>query len=173
MGLTQYYFVELRQAPALYATILTAQEIIENKAAIFSCAKAFREDASKLMLQLSRTFDFDINKLEPWPAYISETRYNKKGILDHEWTFYVHGSHCRFESSITGQIVEVRYTERPEFGCLDGYFFYNYMLTTNEFRSLAIWFADYTNVYDAIQVLSQEGTFTRVKSNVRDYIIAL
>jgi hypothetical protein len=140
---------------------LTAQEIIKNKESIYLCAKAFRQDANTLMHQLAQKFDFNINDCGAWPESVYKTRHNNKGILDVEWTFYIHGSHCRFDNIKTGQVVEIRYTEKPEFGYLDGFFFYNYMQTTARFKTLADWFIESSNVYEAIEVLSNEGTLAK------------
>lgn len=158
----------------MYTTILTVQEIIANKDSIYLCAKAFRNDANKLMLQLSQKFDFNINNCGAWPTPVYKTNHNNKGILNKEWTFYLHGSHCRFDNLKTGQAVEVLYTEKPEFGFLDSFFFYTYMQTTNKFKNLANWFMNDTNVYDAIQILSEEGTLIKKPGVLSDtYILAL
>jgi hypothetical protein len=140
---------------------LTVQEIIANKESIYSCAKAFREDAITLMLQLSYQFDFDLNHCGAWPEPVYNTNHYNKGMLNTEWTFYLHGAHCRFDNLKTGQAVEVRYTDKPEFGCLDGFFFYHYMQTTERFKDLADWFISYGNVYDALEILINEGTLTK------------
>lgn len=145
---------------------MTVQEIIENKERIYLCAKAFREDATSLMKQLAVTFDFDISECGDWPEPVGKTKYNNKGQLNSDWTFYLHGSHCRFDNVITGQAVEVRFTDKPEFGFLDGFFFYNYMQTTDRFKDLADWFKEELNVYDAIDILVEEGILTR-RTDVR------
>lgn len=82
-------------------------------------------------------------------------------MLTPEWTFYFHGAHCRFDNLQTGQVIEVKHTEKPEFGCLDGFFFYTYMQTTEQFKPLADWFADHLNVYKALEILVEEGTLTK------------
>lgn len=142
---------------------LTTQEIIENKVNIYLCAKEFRSDASLLMLKLSQKFNFNLNDCGAWPEPVYKARRNCKGILNSEWTFFLHGSHCCFENLLNGQIVEVLYTEKPEFGFLDGFFFYNYMQTTDKFKDLAGWFINYRSVYDAIEILSEEGTLSKIK----------
>lgn len=141
--------------------MLKVQEILANKDSIYLCAKAFRNDANTLMLQLSQMFCFDINDCGAFPLSVYKTNYYKKGILDNDWTFYIHGSHCRFDNLKTGQIVEVRYTEKPEFGFLDGFFFFDYMQSTEKFKDLANWFGNYLNVYEAIELLSDEGILTK------------
>ncbi|GAB2805830.1 hypothetical protein GCM10027043_00610 [Ferruginibacter profundus] len=156
------------------ANILTAREIITNKEIIYQCAKAFRTDANTLMLALAREFDFSIDDCGAWPSSVYNTSHNNKGILNREWTFYLHGSHCRFDNLHTGQAVEVLYTEKPEFGILNGFFFYKYMQTTEEFKGLAARFIDYLNVYKAIDILCKEDILTKIPGNgPTSYIIAL
>ena len=157
------------------ATILTVQEIIANKENIYSCAKAFREDANTLMVQLSQKFNFNLNDCGAWPTAVYKTDFYKKGMLNAEWTFFLHGSHCRFDNLQTGQAVEVYYTEKPEFGRLDGFFFYNYMQTTNTFNNLARWFNNHVNVNKALEILSSEGTLTKKRKSIGsgNYVVAL
>lgn len=116
------------------------------------------------MLQLSQKFDFNINDCGAWPSPVYKTNCNNKGILNEEWTFYLHGSHCRFDNLKNGKTVEVRYTEKPEFGCLDGFFFYNYMQTTDRFKDLASWFIDHINVCDALDILVDKGILKKNQS---------
>jgi len=80
--------------PHIYTTILTVKDIIQNKERFYLCAKSFREDANSLMLQLADKFDFDVNDCGAWPTSVAKTNYNEKGVLNLEWTFYLHGSHC-------------------------------------------------------------------------------
>ena len=126
------------------------------------------------MLQLSQTFDFDLNNCGAWPITVYKTSYKNKGILNADWTFYLHGSHCRFDNLKTGQAIEVQYTEKPEFGCLDAFFFYTYMQTTDRFKELANWFINHINVYNAIKILVEEGVLTKKSSTMfGSYIVAL
>ncbi len=147
--------------------------IINNKAAIFECAKAFRQDANFLMTELLKDFGYDVESNDVFSKEMYAHKYNNKGIFREDWTYYFHGAHCKFENLQTGQIVELRYTTKTEFGFLDGFFFYNYMLTTNRFKELAAWFLDYLNVYRAIEILEQEGVLVRITNDYIDGVIAL
>lgn len=73
---------------------------------------------------MSETFHINLQTLER----IGELKYKKsnkqRGSLNDEWTYFLHGAECRFDNVRTGQIVEVIITTFPEFGALDGYFFY-------------------------------------------------
>jgi hypothetical protein len=140
---------------------LTVQEILANKESIYACAKAFREDANALMLQLSREFNFNLNEYEEWPTTVFKTNYKNKGMMNGGWTFYFHGSHCHFHNLNTGQVVEVKYIEKTEFGCVDGFFLYTYMQTTERFKDRAKWFNHHRAVYEALDILVEEGTLTK------------
>lgn len=142
---------------------MTKQQILDNKEKIYKCAKSFRDTANKLMLSLSTTYNFDLETFDDF-IYTLRKSHKNKGVLDENWTYFFHGSECRFENIQTGQIVEIIYVNKPEFGYLDGYFFYNYMLTTQQFKKLAVWFENYLNVWNAIEILSQEGTFTKMET---------
>jgi hypothetical protein len=48
------------------------------------------------------------------------------------------------------------------------------MKTTDRFKDLAEWFVNYINVYNAIEILTQEGVLTEIKGDILgNYIIAL
>ena len=162
------------QSPeTLCAIKMTAEDIIEHKNEIVRCAEAFRCDANYLMTELSTDFNFSLAEGLGFPKDIYGHKYNNQGIFRKEWAYYFHGSHCRFENLTTGQVVELNYTMRPEFGYLSGFFFYNYMATTERFRDLAEWFKSDTNVYTAIDLLADMGILTKVTSLTLNYIIAL
>jgi hypothetical protein len=115
------------------------------------------------MEKMSVIFNINLETLDG----LHELKYKKstkqRGRLNNEWNYYLHGAECQFENIITGQIVEVIIIEKPEFGFLDTYFFYNYMATTERFKKLATWFNnDYLNVGKAIEILAREGTLTKL-----------
>jgi hypothetical protein len=143
---------------------MTSEDIIKNKEIILECAKAFREDANNLMIELSKDFNFSLGATETFAREVYAHKYNNKGIFRKEWTYYFHGAECRFENINTGQIVEMIIITKPEFGFLDGYFFYNYMASTEKFKELASWFENHTNVWEAVRILADEKILTRVPS---------
>lgn len=152
---------------------MTSRQILDNKEQIYECAKSFREEANRLMQCLATTFNFQVETFDGFRSTLRKSHKNK-GVLNENWTYFFHGAECQFENIVTKQVVEVIYINRPEFGYLDGYFFYNYMLTTKEFNNLATWFENYLNVWRAIEILSDEGTLTKVNSiNSNRNVVAL
>jgi len=108
-------------------------------------------------------FSIDLKTLDG----LSELKYKKnnkqRGVLNEEWNYFFHGAECKFENIRTGQIVEIIIITRPEFGCLDGYFLFNYMTTTSKFNKLTGHFGkNYLNVWKAIDVLADEGILTKL-----------
>jgi hypothetical protein len=141
---------------------MTSKNIIENELRILECAKAFRRDANALMEELSKDFNFSLDSTAIFPSEVYCHKYNNKGIFRNEWTYYFHGSECRFDNLKTGQVVEFIIVAKPEFGFLDGYFFYNYMATTHGFKDIADWFVNSSNVWTAIEVLADKGSLKRM-----------
>ena len=145
---------------------ISTKKIIENKNEIYFCAKAFRQDAMELMNKMAVTFDINLETLDGLHELKFIKSVKQRGKLDNEWNYYLHGAECQFKNIATEQIVEVIIVEKPEFGYLDTYFFYNYMVTTKRFKELANWFDnDYLKVGKAIDILAREGTLT-IKINI-------
>jgi hypothetical protein len=141
---------------------MTSKDIIENELRILECAKAFRQDANALMEELSKDFNFSLASTEIFPKEVYYHKYNNKGTFRNEWTYYFHGSECRFDNLKTGQVIEFIIMAKPEFGFLDGYFFYNCMATTDGFKDVAEWFVNSTNVWTAIEILAGKGSLKRI-----------
>ena len=150
-------------------------EILKLKDEIYECARSFRQDAILLMQLMSDKFSIDLETLDGLHELKFKKSNKQRGKLTDEWNYYLHGAECQFENTRTKQIVEIIIITRPEFGCLDGYFFYNYMTTTDKFKSLAHSLDnDYINVCKAIDLLTKEGILTRMPHlNVDRNIIAL
>lgn len=140
---------------------LTSTDFIRNEIAIIECARSFREDANILMNALAKDFNFSLEVDSVFPRDIYRHKYNNKGALRNDRTYYFHGAECRFDNLSTGQVVELIYVTKPEFGYLDGYFFYNYMVTTAKFKDLANWFGDSRNVWIAMETLADRDILTR------------
>lgn len=152
---------------------MTEKEILDKQNEIIDCARLFRHDANHLMNELAKDFDFSLAADGIFPEDIYHHKYNNKGVFREEWVYYFHGSECRFEHLKTGQVVELIYITKPEFGFLDGYFFYNYMSTTGKFKELANWFGDHMNVWTAIELLADRNILNRnLPANTQRNIIA-
>lgn len=137
-------------------------QILQKKLELYECAKAFRQDANFLMGLMADTFGIDLHTLDGLQE-LKRKSLKQRGKLNEDWNYYLHGAECQFENVKTKQVVEVIVVTKPEFGYLDCYFLYNYMSTTDRFKSLATFFNnDYLNICKAIDLLALERILTRV-----------
>ncbi|MGN7413928.1 DUF6896 domain-containing protein [Paenibacillus sp. SAF-068] len=60
--------------------------------------------------------------------------------LTGNWYFDVHGEHCMFKNTETGQTLEVALGSPADVGNMDPYFFYNFIKTTPELAHLTSYF---------------------------------
>lgn len=151
---------------------MTTQRILEFKDAIYYCAKDFRHDANALMTQLAAEYNFKIQQSISFPKEVYR-HYNDKGIFKGEWSYFFHGSHCRFEHLNIGQVLEVFFVCSPEFGYIDPYFFLVYIMTTEKHK----WLKDVLNeenVLLAIDLLIKEGLLTKIENSIwKNLILAV
>ena len=141
---------------------MTIQGILEFTEAIYGCAKEFREDANSMMAQLASEFKFKIQPSISFPKKVYR-HYNNKGTFNGEWSFYFHGSHCRFEHLNTGQVLEVLYIFSPEFGYIDPFFFLVYIKTTEKHKWLEEVLNE-ENVHFVFELLVKEGVLTKTEN---------
>jgi len=79
---------------------------------------------------------------------------NGKNELSDNWCFDVHGEHCLFTNKKTKQELEVYLSNKENIGNLDPYFFYRFLLTTNEFNHLTKYFeSPFKDMSDFFKVL--------------------
>jgi hypothetical protein len=153
---------------------LDSKEIFKRKQEVYACAKSFRQDAIKLMNLMAETFDINLQNLDGLYEVKHKKGKNQRGKLNEAWVYHLHGAECRFENSVTGQVVEVIVVTHPEFGYLDSYFFFEYMQTTERFQLLAHWFGNHKNVYKALELLAIDGILTKNSSvGINRNIVAL
>ena len=129
--------------------------LFEYKEALYECAKTFRHDANFMMSQLAAEYNFEIKKGISFPREIYK-HYNNKVIFRNEWSFFFHGGNCRFDNLNTGQILDIKFTNSPEFGHIDPYFFFLYMTTTDKFKGLEKVVTE-DNIMEAVNMLLAEG----------------
>ncbi|NMI06464.1 hypothetical protein HF638_20995 [Paenibacillus sp. SZ31] len=65
---------------------------------------------------------------------------NGEEELTENWFFDVHGEHCLFQNTETGQTLEVSLGSPKDVGNMDPYFFYNFIKTTPELAYLTSYF---------------------------------
>jgi hypothetical protein len=65
---------------------------------------------------------------------------NGQTTLSGDWWYDVHGEHCLFQNTVTGQELEVSLGTEASLGNLDPYFFYQFLNSTESLRHLAAHF---------------------------------
>ena len=142
---------------------ISNEEILQKKFELYECAKAFRQDAHYLMGLMAKTFGINLETLDGLYELKHKQSNKGRGRLNEIWNYYFHGAECQFENIKTGQVVEAIIVTKPEFGYLDCFFLYNYMVTTDRFKTLAVFFNnDYHNICKAIDLLVFEGLLTKI-----------
>ena len=97
----------------------------------------YRNDGKKLMFELGKKYDLDIENKEDYEKLIS--RGNKeiprRGSLSKRWNYGFHGGECGFYNKKHQQQVEVVLSNSPEFGHIDSWFLLSYMKSTEEYKN--------------------------------------
>jgi hypothetical protein len=95
-----------------------------------------------------------INKLlcetdQPEKTAIAQGQYHEirnadllsgQTTLSGNWWYDVHGAHCLFQNTVTGQMLEVSLGNESSPGNLDPYFFHQFLRSTESLRHLAAHF---------------------------------
>lgn len=83
--------------------------------------------------------------------------------LTGNWYFDVHGEHCMFKNTETGQTLEVFLGSPADVGNMDPYFFYNFIKTTPELAHLTSYFENpFKDMLDLFERLEAEHLLIHV-----------
>lgn len=99
----------------------------------------YRTQGKKLMSELGKKFNLDINHLEEYQELISRINDNipRKGKLSERWNYYFHGGQCGFYNRKHKQQVEIVLSNPPEFGHIDAWFLLTFMQSTERYKNEA------------------------------------
>jgi hypothetical protein len=103
------------------------------KQAIFD----YRNEGKKLMDELGKKYNLDINNHENYIQLISQSNDNipRKGELSKNWYYSFHGGECGFYNKKSKQSIEVVLSNPPKFGHIDAWFLMNYMQSTEKYKN--------------------------------------
>ena len=103
------------------------------KQAIFD----YRIQGKKLMFELGKKFELDINNLEEYEKLISRSNENipRKGKLSERWNYYFHGRECGFYNKKHKQQIEVVLSNPPEFGHINAWFLHSFIESTERYKN--------------------------------------
>jgi hypothetical protein len=152
------------------AKLLSDKEIEENQDFFEQCAKDYRQLSEILLYKLVDSLDLNLNKNFPMQTF-NKLKGNKRqaGKVEN-WRYYVHGFHCGFENTKTGQLIEVPLIFGLEFGDLDPYFFSRFIKTTPKYKPLPVEiYEDYADGVRINEKMISLGKFERINSNVENH----
>lgn len=154
----------------IIAKLITDEEIEINQNFFEQCAKDYRNLAEKLLFKLVGELDLKLNRDFPMQTF-NELKRDKRQIGKVEdWRYYVHGFHCGFENTKTGQLIEVPLVFGLEFGDLDPYFFSKFIKSTPNYRPLPVdIFEDYADGVRINEKMISLGKFERISSNIGNH----
>src|SRR5690606_16680860 len=88
---------------------------------------------------------------------------NGEENLSGNWSFWVHGEHCKFENTKTGQTLEVSLGNQDSIKNLDPCFFYNFLKTTENLKHLTTYFNDpFKDTCDFFEALEEQQVLIHV-----------
>jgi hypothetical protein len=152
------------------AKLITDKEIEDNQDFFEQCAKDYRQLGEELLCELVDKLDLKLNKDFPMETFNQLKRDKRQIGKLKDWRYFVHGFHCGFENTKTGQIIEVPLVFGQEFGDLDPYFFSKYIKSTQKYKPLPVEiFEDYADGVRINEKMISLGKFERISSNVGNH----
>jgi hypothetical protein len=144
---------------------VSTASILARKEELYQCAKAFRQQGFHLISLLYDALAIAPAKRHDWRYFMQLKMRHPRGQVDAVWTYYLHGYECQFHNTRTGQLVEVIIANLPECGCLDAWFFMQYIHTTKQFAELDQWLGNkYENANKALTILGKAGALKQLAS---------
>jgi hypothetical protein len=152
------------------AKLITDKEIEDNQDFFEQCAKDYRQLGEELLFKLVHKLDLKLNKCFPMQTFNELKRDKRSNGKVEGWNYYLHGFHCGFENSKTGQLIEVPLVFGLEFGDLDPYFFSIFIKSTKKYRPLPVdIFEDYEDGVRINERMIKLGKFERISSNIGNH----
>lgn len=133
-----HHIAAYRDEPIIFVSKLISDDDIISHASFFErCARDFRALATQLVTGLAMHFGEVIDPENAMNTFGKIRRKSPKGTVG-DWTYRIHGAHCSFTSTKTGQTLEVYLKTQLEFGILDPYYFVEYIKTTDRYHPLPV-----------------------------------
>lgn len=152
------------------AKLISDKEIEDNQDFFEQCAKDYRQLGEKLLFKLIDKLDLKLNEEFPMETFNELQRDKRQMGKVEDWKYFVHGFHCGFENTKTGQLIEVSLVFGREFGALDPYFFSKFIKSTSKYKPLPVAiFEDYADGVRINEKMISLGKFERISSNVGNH----
>lgn len=144
---------------------ITLEEIIENKDFFLKCAQDYKKLASKLIHELSRYLKINLAP-DPFVAlkHLKSSPNKVKGSLN-GWNYKIHGFHCGFKHTTSGQEIDVSLINKMNFGALDPFFYSRFIISTVEYHPLPLPIFDtYLEGKLILETLEKSNNLIRIDS---------
>jgi len=145
------------------ARLITDKEIEDHQDFFEMCAQDYRALSEYLIFKLANRCKIEIDEKTPMESFYKlQSDERQTGSLGH-WRYFLHGIHCGFAHTITGQAIEVCLVYGYEFGSLDPYFFTRFIKSTPHYKPLPVpLYEDHGDGFRIIEKMLSLGRFERV-----------
>ena len=147
--------------------LITDQEIEKHQYFFETCAKDYRNLATKLINEFANKHKIKIDEKYPMNTLCHTDKFGYKPIGEmNDWRYAFHGIHCAFTNLKTGQRIEVPLNYGLEFGQLDPYFFIGFIQSSKEYQPLPIQMhCNYADGQKILNKMVQLERFEYINSN--------
>ena len=125
----------------------------------------FEKTAKKLIEKLLTEFGIEIEKQNPFNKFISIENNLQKGNISENWSYWFHGDACEFENSETKQFVYVKINRNGNYGVIDNYNLYKFILTTKSLEYVTHNVESETKFNEIIMELEKENIIINIDEN--------
>lgn len=110
----------------------------ETEKLVIQVIVSFNKKANELINLLAERFSLDLKSPGPFNKLLNRKTELWKGELEGDWTYRFHGDACSFENSITKQFLDVKINRDNDYGAINDFYLYQFMLTTKELKHVTI-----------------------------------
>jgi len=144
--------------------LITEDEIVAHAAFFEQCAKDYKKLATHLIHALAAHFNETIDPENAMNTFGKYKRSRQTGVMG-GWEYRLHGAHCGFKNSETGQAIEVYLITSLEFGVLEPSFFVGFINTTGSYQPLLVeMYENYADGHRILEKMVALGKFERIQS---------
>ena len=106
-----------------------------------------------------------ITEQNPFNKFISIKNNLQKGNISENWSYWFHGDACEFENSETKQFVYVKINRNGNYGVIDNYNLYKFILTTKSLEYVTHNVESETKFNEIIMELEKENIIINIDEN--------
>lgn len=125
----------------------------------------FEKTAKKLIEKLLTEFGVKIEQQNPFNKFISIKNNLQKGNISENWSYWFHGDACEFENSETKQFIYVKINRNGNYGVIDNYNLYKFILTTKSLEYVIQNIESETKFNELIMELEKENIIINIDEN--------